>query len=194
MNVLGPAITSADMVERGAALSFSCRVAASDADAQGLMAALCDLVRATVGARLFTMMWFDAEAGLARRCFSSMPDAYPVSGTKPVQDNDWTRRVLRQGQMAVMNSHAELAEHFPDADLIRSLGCESCLNVPVAVMGRTLGTLNCLHRAGHYTPARVAAAEQLKLPGAIAFMAGIFDRPEFWPRPGWDQSSVSSVV
>ena len=161
---------------------FSDRLAAADADPTALMAALEQMVRETVGAKLFTMMWIDSEARMARRCYSSMPEAYPVSGTKPMLANAWSERVLGRQEMLVLNSYEELAAHFPDAALIRALGCESCLNVPIAVMGRVLGTLNCLHEAGYYTPERLALAEHLKLPGAIAFMAGIFDRPEYWPQ------------
>ncbi|MGP1357555.1 MAG: GAF domain-containing protein, partial [Roseicyclus sp.] len=42
--------------------------------------ALARLVDETVGARLFTTMEIDRGRGVARRSFSNMPDAYPVSG------------------------------------------------------------------------------------------------------------------
>lgn len=59
---------------------------------------------------------------------------------------------------------------FPDHELIQSLGCESCLNLPIIINGQLRGTLNCLHNAGHYTPDRVAAAEGLKPAGALALL------------------------
>lgn len=133
------------------------------------LAALERLVEATIGVRLFTLMELDRGRGVARRSYSSHPDAYPVSGEKPFPESDWMARI-EAGEMFVANSHAEIAAVFPDHALIRSLGCESCVNIPVAVAGRVVGTLNCLHAAGHYTPARLAAAETLRLPGAVAFL------------------------
>ncbi len=45
---------------------------------------------------------------------------------------------------------------FYDYELIWSLGCESVLNMPVRWRGQTLGTLNLLHKAGHYNEGHVA--------------------------------------
>jgi len=63
-----------------------------------------------------------------------------------------------------------IAAVFPDHELIQSLGCESCLNLPIVVGGIVIGTLNCLDEAGHYTPERVAVSETLKQAGAVAFL------------------------
>ena len=112
--------------------------------------ALEALAQETIGARLFTLMTFDAEARLARRIYSNMPDAYPVSGTKPIEDTAWTRALLDRGEVFVANDAAGLAEVFFDHELIRSLGCESVLNLPVVLDVRTLGTINLLHLAGWY--------------------------------------------
>ena len=132
--------------------------------------ALERLVDETIGVKLFTLMEIDRARGVARRFYSNMPDAYPTSGEKPIVPNVWTERVEGRGEAFVANDIDEIAAVFPDHGLIRSLGCESCLNLPVTIGGQVIGTLNCLHAAGHYTPARVAAAETLKLPGALAFL------------------------
>ena len=60
---------------------------------------------------------------------------------------------------------------FPDFELIRSLGCESALNLPVVVAGRVIGTVNLLHEEGYYTDERVAAAANLLPYATIAFLA-----------------------
>lgn len=133
-------------------------------------AALERLAVARTGARLFTLMTLDPQAGLARRAWSNMPEAYPVSGAKPLQDNDWSRAVLGRHETWVMNDIAHIARHFPDHALIASLGCEASLNLPVVVGGQVLGTVNCLGPAGHFTPERIAAAETLRLPAAAAFL------------------------
>ena len=123
-----------------------------------------------IGAKLFTLMSFDFETSLAARFFSNMPDAYPVSGTKPVNTDHWATTVLIEKKVFVANTIAEIADVFPDHELIKSLGCESCINVPVVIGGTVAGTINILNEAGHYTPERIAAAEALKLPAALCFL------------------------
>ena len=134
------------------------------------LAALARLAEGTVGARLFTTLEIDRARGVARRSYSTMPQAYPVSGEKPLEPGRWSEIVETRHQTFVANTIDEIAEVFADHALILSLGCQSCMNVPVVVGGAVIGTLNCLHEAGHYTPERVAAAEGLKLPGAAAFL------------------------
>ena len=107
---------------------------------------------------------------VARRNYSNMPEAYPVSGEKPRNLTKWSEQVEVAKQIFVANSIDEIAEVFPDYELIQSLGCESCMNIPIVVQDKVIGTLNCLHEAGHYTPQRVAAAEELKHAGALAFL------------------------
>ena len=132
--------------------------------------ALFELTRELVGARLFTLMSFDIKSGVAGRFYSNMPEAYPVSGTKPVNTDHWATTVLMNKQMFVANTIEDIADVFPDHPLIKSLGCESCLNVPVVLDGAVAGTINILNEAGYFTPERVAAAEALKLPGALCFL------------------------
>lgn len=124
----------------------------------------------TIGVKLFTLMELDRDRGMARRNFSNMPDAYPVSGEKPMQDDSWSEQVLVRQELFVANRIDEIAAVFGDYELIQSLGCESCINIPVVVAGQVIGTLNCLNEAGHFTPERVAAAESLKPAGATAFL------------------------
>lgn len=78
--------------------------------------------------------------------------------------------MLERGETFVTNDIDGVAEVFLDHELIASLGCESCIDIPVTVAGAVLGTLNCLDVAGHYTPIRVRASEALKVPGAAAFL------------------------
>ena len=132
--------------------------------------ALAALVQETVGAKLFTTTVVHRDRCVVRRNYSNMPDAYPVSGEKPLTKDRWSDKVEGRHETFVANSIQEIAAVFPDHELIRSLGCESCMNVPVVIDGSVVGTLNCLHEAGHYTPERVARAEELKLPGAVAFL------------------------
>ena len=93
--------------------------------AEAAFAALEALARATVGCRLFTVMLVDLEAMVARRACSSDPAAYPTSGEKPVEMNPWFETVGGRGEIFVANTIEDIAEVFPDAALIASLGCAS---------------------------------------------------------------------
>ena len=137
---------------------------------QATFSAVDELVQETIGAKLFTIMEIDREKGVARRSYTNMPDAYPATGEKPLRDDAWSDQVQNRRETFVANSIDEIAAVFSDYELIRSLGCESCLNLPIEVGGQVIGTLNCLHDAGHYTPERVQAANSLKQSGALALL------------------------
>ena len=145
-------------------------VARGDGQPQTTFKALERLVDRTIGVKLFTLMEVDHVRNVAWRSYTNMADAYPVLGEKPRMQNKWSDIVEGRHQTFVANSIEEIAEVFPDHDLIRTLGCESCLNLPIFINGQMRGTLNCLHIAGHYTPARVVAAQTLKPAGALAFL------------------------
>lgn len=132
--------------------------------------ALEELTKELVGVKLFTVMTSATKTKVSERVYSNMPDAYPVSGTKPYHDDVWTDITLRDQQIFVANTIDDIAKVFDDYELIQSLGCESVINVPVVIDGEVVGTINCLHDQGFYTPDRVATAEALKLPGAICMM------------------------
>ena len=150
--------------------AYADAIAAGEDQPTTAFRALEALTDEAVGVRLFTLMTFDAAERVARRIYSNMPDAYPVSGTKPIEDTAWTRALLQRGEVFVANDAAGLAEVFFDHELIVSLGCEFVLNVPVVAGGVVLGTMNCLHEARYYTPERVAASDALRVPAVAAFL------------------------
>ncbi|MBX9454624.1 MAG: GAF domain-containing protein [Rhizobium sp.] len=133
-------------------------------------AALEAMTRELVGVKLFTVMTSDTSKHLSERVYSSMPDVYPVSGTKPYNETHWSEITLKNKQTFVANTIGDIAKVFDDHELILSLGCESVINVPIIVDGAVIGTINCLHEEGFYTEDRVKAADQLKLPGAACMM------------------------
>lgn len=133
-------------------------------------AALEAMTRELVGAKLFTIMTSDMGKRESERVYSSMPDVYPVSGTKPYNETHWSEITLRNKQTFVANTIGDIAKVFDDHELILSLGCESVINVPIIVDGAVIGTINCLHEEGYYTEERVKAADQLKLPAAACMM------------------------
>lgn len=108
-----------------------------------------------VGGRLFTVTVLDHKVGLAQRVYTSHPETYPVSGTKPMSQGAWTEMVVERGEIFVANTVAEFALYFPDHALIESLGCRSALNVPI-VDGHVIGTVNILDVEHYFSPDRVA--------------------------------------
>jgi len=140
-----------------------------------LFAALDTAMGAAIGHKLFTVLVVHPGAGESQRYYSNMPDAYPVGGRKPINPTHWFRRVLDEGEPYIGRTYADIRDVFFDHELIRSLGCESVLNVPVRWDGASLGTINLLHEAGWYGEADVAAAKHfaaLAVPGLMKVLAG----------------------
>jgi GAF domain-containing protein len=134
------------------------------------LTALGRLAEVITGAKLVTLMSSDPVTREAERIFSNMPEAYPVSGRKPMNPTHWSQTVIDRKETFVANTIEEIAEVFPDHPLILSLGCESVMNLPAVVNGEVLGTLNCLGGRGHFTPERLRQAEALRLPTAAVFL------------------------
>lgn len=149
-------------------------VAAALARADGQPGAALDalgrMAEEVTGARLVTLMTADPVTGEAERIWTNHPDAYPVAGRKPFNPTRWTATVLDRHETFVANDYEGIAEVFGDHELIRSLGCESVMNLPAIAGGRVLGTINCLDAAGHFTPDRVAGAEVLRMPATAVFL------------------------
>lgn len=130
-------------------------------DPNTVYAALHEAARAAAGARLFTITALDRKAGLARRAYTSHPEAYPATGTKPMRSDAWSDQVIGRGESFVANTTPEFAIYFNDHALINELGCHSALNMPVSVDGLVIGTVNVLDAEGHFTPERVATLQEL---------------------------------
>ncbi len=133
------------------------------------LAAFDAALAGAVGHRLFTVLAVNLERNETQRYYTNMPDAYPVGGTKPIlKDNAGMMAVINEGTCRINHDYAELKVAFFDHALIRSLGCESSVNIPVRWNGRTLGMLNILHERGYYSAADVPT---LSVFGALAVPA-----------------------
>ncbi len=106
-----------------------------------------------IGHKLFTALVVNWARNENQRCYSSLPDAYPVGGAKPITAGSLTD--VLAGQCRFLDTYDAVKAAFPDHALIRALGCESCVNVPVRWEGKTIGMLNLLHAAHWYTQADV---------------------------------------
>jgi hypothetical protein len=119
---------------------------------------------------LFTILVHHPALRQSERFYSNRPAEYPVGGRKPVTDTPWMQQVIQRGRPYIGRTRADIRDVFYDYELIWSLGCESVLNLPIRWRGETLGTLNLLHRAGHYEDAqipRVALLGHLALPALM---------------------------
>jgi hypothetical protein len=134
--------------------------------------ALQELNDATVGARLFTVMTVDMEKELAGRVYTSHPQDYPVSGTKPIHYDDWFDTVHKQRRPFVANTIKDIAKVFFDHETIWSLGCGSVINLPIEIGGMLVCTVNLLDTEHYYTEERVArAVATLLMPAKLAYLA-----------------------
>lgn len=131
---------------------------------QAIDAALAE----TPGHLLFTILVHHPGLKQSERFYTNMPQAYPIGGRKPVTDSAWMAQVIVNGQPYIGRTREDIQSAFYDHELIVSLGCESVLNMPVRWAGHTLGTLNLLHRAGHYDETHL---KHVRLLGHLALPA-----------------------
>lgn len=161
-------------IEIDAAVAGFDAAIASATTADAAYTALQELTRAVVGAKLFTVMTLDMRAELARRAYTSDPENYPGSGTKPIRYDDWFDVVHTQRRYFVANSLDDIAKVFPDHELIHSLGCHSVVNMPVILGDELVATVNMLDTTGHYTPERVGlVARHLSTPAKLACLVAM---------------------
>ncbi|MGG5890355.1 GAF domain-containing protein [Falsiroseomonas sp. HC035] len=151
-------------------------VAASAAPGQpqALFAALDAAMGHAIGHKLFTILVIHPGAQESQRYYSNMPDEYPVGGRKPINPTHWFQKVLGDGVPYIGRDYADITDVFYDHELIRSLGCESVLNVPVRWNGSSIGTINLLHQAGWYEEGDIATAQHfaaLAVPGVMQVIA-----------------------
>jgi GAF domain-containing protein len=134
-------------------LAAVAEVIASTHEPETVFRAVEALAQTAIGFRLFTIMRLHAESAEVERLYSSLPEAYPVSGRKPKQGTPWGEPVLDRGEIFIANTPAEVERAFADHALIFSLGIGAIMNVPIRWSGRSLGTMNICHQAGWFTEA-----------------------------------------
>ena len=125
-----------------------------------------------IGHKLFTLMVIDHTANEAARLYSSQPAAYPVMGRKPLGElTTWGKHVISGAKPFIGRTAHDIRAVFPDHETIASLGCASVLNLPVIADGKTVGTVNLLHREGWYN-----ADHAVRGAPFAALLAGPFSR------------------
>ncbi len=146
---------NADAILRELAASTEVMIRA--ANPQVLYARIDSAVKSLVGHRLFTLLVVVEGGREVERIYSSDPVAYPLTGRKPMGPTPWGDHVIKGLQPWHGRTMADIRWAFPDHALIESLGCGSCINIPVIVMGRMIGTMNVLDAENAYADEAVAA-------------------------------------
>ncbi len=126
---------------------------------ESLFKVLDKALAGTIGHKLFTLLYVAPNGLRVKRLYTNMPREYPVGGYKEITGSPWHKQVVEQRRAWVGYTYEDVKWAFFDHELIRSLGCESAMNVPVVYAGRLLGTMNLLDAAGHYKEGDVAKAE-----------------------------------
>ena len=145
---------NADAILRELAASTEVMVRA--ATPQALYRRIDSAVKSLVGHRLFTLLVVVEGGREVERIYSSDPVAYPLTGRKPMGPTPWGDHVINGLQPWHGRTMADIRWAFPDHALIESLGCGSCINIPVIVMGRMIGTMNVLDAENAYADEAVA--------------------------------------
>jgi len=120
-----------------------------------------------------------AEPGVVelQRAWSSRPDRYPVAGRKRKALTPWTRQLLQRAEVFVGEGDEAIAAVFDDAGLIRDMGLDAVVNVPlVDADGRCFATFNVLGGNGAWTAQERQLIELLAvlaLPAARRFAEGL---------------------
>jgi len=142
---------------------------------QAVMDAVGQATLDMVGRGLLTINAWHAQSAQIERLWSSDPAAYPVGGRKTKGDTAWTRQLLVRGEVFVGEGDEALAAVFDDIAVIRSLGLNGVVNVPLCHRGAVIGTFNYLADveswwAEEITVLRLLA--QLAMPAVVEVIGG----------------------
>ena len=146
--------TATDLVTE---LTLTARAMATASNSQALYAHLDGAVQRLFGHKLFTLLVVVNGGQEVERIYTSNAAAYPLTGRKAMGPTPWGDHVIKGLQPWHGRTMADIRWAFPDHALIESLGCGSCINIPVIVFGRMIGTMNVLDRAEAYDDTVVSA-------------------------------------
>jgi hypothetical protein len=158
-----------DIVKELAAVSAALSTGAGP---NALYGAIDQAVKRLVGHKLFTLLVVVDGGKEVERIYSNEPVAYPLTGRKPMGVTPWSDHVMGGLKPWLGHNAEDIKWAFSDHELIASLGCASCINIPVIRFGTMLGTMNVLDAENAYDQADVETlalfAPALALPFAEA--------------------------
>ena len=142
-------------------------------EANAIFGAVETLVRERIGYGLLTMLKLEADAEHVTRIFTTNERAYPLTGSEALGSTAWGDHVLRKGSPFLGPDKAAVRWAFPgDYELIESLGLGATMNVPITLLGRTLGSMNILDAEHRYSAQHLIAVSTLAPFLVAAFVDG----------------------
>jgi len=151
-------------------LTHAFALAAGEDAAARVFAYAVEGINSVAPSLLTTASVYDLARMRSRRVYTEDAAAYPTGNFKLIERNSYYERVIEGRQPFSSTTIEEIAEVFFDWEKIRALGFESNMNLPAVADGEVIGTVNLLNRAGHFTPALVAAAMEWQPVATLAFL------------------------
>ncbi|MDM8347182.1 GAF domain-containing protein [Pseudochrobactrum sp. sp1633] len=103
------------------------------------------------GRHLLTAFAWTQGSAEVERLYTSHPEHYPKGARKLMGPTPWGALVLEKGRPWLGCNADDIRWAFPDYELILSLGCLSCMNVPIRWKGETLGAVSVLDAEDSYS-------------------------------------------
>ncbi|AGB73619.1 MULTISPECIES: hypothetical protein [Rhizobium] len=119
-------------------------------DSEALMALADNAFQEEFGHKLFTLLKVDRAAGVMRRIYSTDLNYSPLGGTKPLADDEWSRRV-GAGRHFLGKDCEDMKRYFADHETLIKMGLVGVLNTAVVWRNEVIGWINLLDAAEHYT-------------------------------------------
>ena len=135
-----------------------------------LFKAVHNAIDTLIGAKLLTILAVLPDRSV-ERLYTNDPVNYPLLGRKPANETAWSRTVISGKRSYLGRTYEDIKSVFYDHELIRSLGCESVINLAVVNDDRVVGLVNILHGANYYDEADVAVGEPFAQLLAPAFLS-----------------------
>jgi GAF domain-containing protein len=128
-------------------------------------------IQENVGYLLMTVLVPASDAPFLDRVFSTNQHQYPLGKADPIEDSIWFRRLFAEGEAIVANDAEAIKAWLPGFDAYLAQGYGSLVNIPIVISGNTIGLLNLMHEAGHFTAHRLAVLRQELPVAALAIFA-----------------------
>lgn len=98
-----------------------------------------------------------------QRLYSSLGDTFPVEGRKRKTRTPWTETLFLHGQVFVAEGADVLERTFDDYALMRPLGLNIAVNVPLLQANRCFATFNVFGTRGRWLPEELVGLRLLAM-------------------------------
>ena len=149
---------------------------------------------ASAGSLLTTASVYDLAQMRSRRVWTDDATAYPTGNFKRLDRNTYFETVIEGCRPFSSTTIEEIATVFFDWQKIQGLGFESNLNLPAVADGQVIGTINLLHRKGHFTADKVALALAWQPVATLAFLLLGLGDPESANFHGTGPEGMAQIV